>query len=374
LQVYHPLGVESTAINETHLNPHCTVCNSSANETYLVSCALCNSTFHTSCVGLGAVIPEDEFYCSDCQTCREEYSKTHPAHDDSQYVDQETREKIRKIRRGYDSISIADIVADIRGEDMANRPSNAQSARIGGRRELLELRVDALRESWPALGSGSVTYQDVLSQFPITESMRQNNPAAPTSSAGRENHSRESHDVERAWEKMEKAMLDLPKKTLKQTSRSFTMVRNPESIAHRRPPMRKSRPYGESVSAPHLNHQVPQPNGGFGKFSSTSHALSGSRDQRQKGPMHGVPLGASSRAPQMGASLLMRGVSFTIEKRECARFEDAKAEIQSLVKNGLSALPKDKRKLGIILSFLFSCISDSRHVVPEIIIFIFYQS
>lgn len=287
-------------------------------------------------------------------------------HDDSRYVDQETREKIRLIRRGNDSISIRDLVADIRGEEMPNPPSNTQSTGRGGRRSLInreqmEQGIQALRDNWTRLQSGSVTFTNVLRPYQITEGMRQNNPAATISSVGIESSSRESRDVQKAWEMMNKARLDLAKEEARQnrpqTYRSSTIVRYPEpTTAHRHPPMNKPRPYGEGVSAHHFNHEVSHPGRGFGLVRNDGvHAPSGSNDQpcRQKGIMHGEPLGLSSRVLQMGPSLLGRGASSAIEKRKHTKIEDVKAGIQSLVKHSLSALPKDKKKLG---RYIFSSV------------------
>ncbi|KAF3325224.1 PHD and RING finger domain-containing protein 1 [Carex littledalei] len=356
-QVYHPLGVESTEINETHLHSHCTLCHSASNEAYLVSCALCDSTFHTDCVGLGWDIPEAEFYCPDCHTCRIEYSKMQPNHDDSKYVDQETMEKIRMIRRGGNSISIHDLVADIRGQETVNRPLITQST--GGdngsltTRARMEQGIQALRNNWGRVQSGSLNISDVMTPY-RREGTSQNNSVATISGARRENSNKESRDIDKSWEMMEKARLDLAKKApqenRQQITRSSTTAGKSKATEHMHPPAKKPRPYGEGVSAYNSKHEMSYPNRGFAQFWKNDRTPGGSSYQpvKQAACMPSDPFNASTRDPQVGLGLLRKGATSTIEKKKFVRSEDVKAEIQSLVKHNLSAIHKDKKKLGSI--------------------------
>ncbi|KAK9278361.1 hypothetical protein L1049_027926 [Liquidambar formosana] len=65
-QVYHLFG--NTTIS--HSNPYeqvqCSVCHGMADESLLLLCDLCDSAAHTYCVGLGATVPEGDWFCHDC--------------------------------------------------------------------------------------------------------------------------------------------------------------------------------------------------------------------------------------------------------------------------------------------------------------------
>ncbi|XP_074278067.1 uncharacterized protein LOC141601665 isoform X2 [Silene latifolia] len=52
----------------------CSVCKGSKDECLLLLCDLCDSASHTYCVGLGATVPEDDWYCHDCDLLRAEQS------------------------------------------------------------------------------------------------------------------------------------------------------------------------------------------------------------------------------------------------------------------------------------------------------------
>ncbi|KAK9748170.1 hypothetical protein RND81_02G040900 [Saponaria officinalis] len=52
----------------------CSVCNGTKDESLLLLCDLCDSASHTYCVGLGATVPEDDWYCHDCDILRAEQS------------------------------------------------------------------------------------------------------------------------------------------------------------------------------------------------------------------------------------------------------------------------------------------------------------
>ncbi|KAL9239442.1 hypothetical protein vseg_013764 [Gypsophila vaccaria] len=50
----------------------CSVCNGTKDESLILLCDLCDSASHTYCVGLGATVPEDDWYCHDCDLLRAE--------------------------------------------------------------------------------------------------------------------------------------------------------------------------------------------------------------------------------------------------------------------------------------------------------------
>lgn len=146
-----------------------------------------------------------------------------------------------------------------------------------------------------------------------------------------------SCNIEKSWEMIEKARLYLaknaPQENRQQISPSLSTVGKSKPTGHIHPPLKKPRTDGEGASASHSNN---------------NNATGGSSYQpvRQTTIMHSAPIGVSSQVPQVGLGLVRRGSSSTTAKRELARSEDAKAEIQSLVKHNLSAMHKDKKKLG----------------------------
>lgn len=162
---------------------------------------------------------------------------------------------------------------------MANQPFS---------REQMEQGIQAHHENW-----GRVQYRR-------TEGTSQNNSVATISGAGGENNNKESRNIEKSQEMLEKARIYLakhaPQEDRQQISRCSTTVGKSKPREHIPPPMKKPRNDGEG-----------------------------------------------------------RRASSIIEKREVARSEDVKAEIQSLVKHSLSAMHKNKKKLGtyIFLQFIF---------------------
>ncbi|KAL5199551.1 hypothetical protein ABZP36_020754 [Zizania latifolia] len=75
-QVCNPSGhVNSTVNTDPYANTSCSVCNCSSDDNLLLLCELCDSAAHTYCVGLGTVIPEDDWFCTDCMTAKEEHSR-----------------------------------------------------------------------------------------------------------------------------------------------------------------------------------------------------------------------------------------------------------------------------------------------------------
>ncbi|XP_020090361.1 PHD and RING finger domain-containing protein C126.07c-like [Ananas comosus] len=177
-QVYHPLGNESTRLADPYANTSCSLCHSSSDEELLLLCDLCDSAAHTYCVGLGATVPEGDWYCPDCAVSRNEHSKNQ--FDDESY--NREKESTCQIRAYVPSISIFDIVADEDTSDSSSRytgrqiletqrydresPSKSTSqinkVEIGARtlqncRNLHE-RIRTLRENWNALREGSLEF------------------------------------------------------------------------------------------------------------------------------------------------------------------------------------------------------------------------
>lgn len=108
MQVYHPLGNESTAISDPYANVICSACHSSADEELLLLCDLCDSAAHSYCVGLGATVPEGDWYCSDCSVSRDEHLKSQS---DTDSYNQDSYKITNAVQVSEPLVSIFEIVA-----------------------------------------------------------------------------------------------------------------------------------------------------------------------------------------------------------------------------------------------------------------------
>ncbi|KAM0857532.1 hypothetical protein ACQ4PT_048417 [Festuca glaucescens] len=76
IQVWHPLGNESSVVGtDPSANSTCSVCICTNDEDLLLLCELCDVAAHTYCAGLGTTVPEDDWFCKDCATSKEEHSR-----------------------------------------------------------------------------------------------------------------------------------------------------------------------------------------------------------------------------------------------------------------------------------------------------------
>ncbi|WOL12109.1 hypothetical protein Cni_G20874 [Canna indica] len=108
-QVYHPLGNESTARSDPYAHVKCNICHGSQNEELLLLCDLCDLAAHTYCVGLGATVPEGDWYCPDCTILRDRHSKSES---DDDFLPQDSCKNVGGFQLPEQLISISDIVAD----------------------------------------------------------------------------------------------------------------------------------------------------------------------------------------------------------------------------------------------------------------------
>ncbi|CAI0443764.1 unnamed protein product [Linum tenue] len=60
----------------------CAVCHGTHEENLLLLCDLCDSASHTFCVGLGATVPDGDWFCHDCSVSRTEHDSIQPDNDD----------------------------------------------------------------------------------------------------------------------------------------------------------------------------------------------------------------------------------------------------------------------------------------------------
>ncbi|XP_050224328.2 uncharacterized protein LOC126674020 [Mercurialis annua] len=72
-QVYHLFGNTTRQHFDPYAQVQCNVCRTAADECLLLLCDLCDSAAHTYCVGLGATVPEGDWFCNDCAVSRTEH-------------------------------------------------------------------------------------------------------------------------------------------------------------------------------------------------------------------------------------------------------------------------------------------------------------
>ncbi|MBA0548097.1 hypothetical protein Golob_019216 [Gossypium lobatum] len=166
-------------------------------ESLLLLCDLCDSAAHTYCVGLGATVPDGDWFCHDCALSRSEHEKTD--------VDTETDNHM--IAANYnvqlpseEDVSIFDIVRDSNitpleghnasfsscsnhsppsiipgcessGADEVSRPSRntvgkstESGARTLRRCRNVQSRIQVLRENWRALQNRSLSFSSRMAE------------------------------------------------------------------------------------------------------------------------------------------------------------------------------------------------------------------
>ncbi|KAJ6854327.1 PHD and RING finger domain-containing protein-like [Iris pallida] len=195
-QVYRPHGNESVAPFDPYADVACSECHTSVDEELLLLCDLCDSASHTYCIGLGATVPEGDWYCRDCAILRTEHSKNQT--DSESSIDDSynrlravtasvpRRSNIEIVSHGFDSSrgSLAEPPPSQernggrpppRRNSISQRESRGpavpvgesissvqtiieQSARTLQRSRNVQSHIRVLRENWNALRSGSLAF------------------------------------------------------------------------------------------------------------------------------------------------------------------------------------------------------------------------
>ncbi|XP_019152628.1 PREDICTED: uncharacterized protein LOC109149358 isoform X2 [Ipomoea nil] len=186
-QVYNYFGNLTTGSFDPYSEVQCNVCHSSADDCLLLLCDLCDSASHTYCVGLGATVPEGDWFCSDCSLLRTEHAKTDTSADcDNQLKSAACHGQISSTG---EVVSIYEIVREpqtsyVEGLSLVNSDTSSVSPQVvTSKRETLSNDVDelassrtklsaktlwhcrgvndrirTLRENWDGLQSGSLYF------------------------------------------------------------------------------------------------------------------------------------------------------------------------------------------------------------------------
>ncbi|XVF11725.1 hypothetical protein REPUB_Repub08aG0052500 [Reevesia pubescens] len=194
-QVYYLFGNATSGPFDPYREVKCSVCHGIADENLLLLCDLCDSAAHTYCVGLGATVPDGDWFCHDCALSRSENDKTEVNNDtDDQMISGSSSFKIP----AETNVSVFDIVRESNiplfkgqnasvsllpnclppditqssGADEVSRPSERSRNTIGistesGARTLrlcrnVHSRIQALRKNWHALQSRSLSFSSSM--------------------------------------------------------------------------------------------------------------------------------------------------------------------------------------------------------------------
>nr|DAD31559.1 TPA_asm: hypothetical protein HUJ06_010410 [Nelumbo nucifera] len=467
-QVYHPLGNSMIGPSDPYAEVRCTECHSTADENLLLLCDLCDSAAHTYCVGLGVTVPEGDWYCHDCAVSRDDHSnsqtdidgcnqnfsksfgtkvaETHvsifdivresdtPEGDVSPSIVTQrgtcSASRVRETCIAQRDTSAASRVSDatvtqrdtsaasrVRDTSAASRVSDP-SARTLRRCRNVQVRIQALRENWSALRSGSVRFSsslldscgkrntknsngaiisDRLSLSRSSPSMSSQQITSMDSVSGDTFSSRGSYDIDRAWKMLDiaKSLQRAPKGTHNDHQDStypFTKRHSPKEAnnitstfsvpknkaftgtdlgnvkiekSYNCRTSEKEKPSKETIKE-RVKVNASQKHGGKIEQPCFSGGLTNSKDGTDGSAcpitlVNSAPgcSEVSCGRPEFGVSLLSK-VGTPIGRGELekelaegtTRKDDAKSEVQSLVKLNLKLLNRDK-KLGMVFDSFF---------------------
>ncbi|XP_057464293.1 uncharacterized protein LOC130754157 [Actinidia eriantha] len=256
-QVYHHFGNATVGPPDAYSEVRCTVCNSERDECLLLLCDLCDSAAHTYCVGLGATVPEGDWFCQDCTVSRADHENSEtdrdsdgrtsfgsfhegpPADGQASIIDIVREFRFREVRRPFTTVMqlpnhLSSPILPERttnlADSMTERPSGTNStiaptesnARTVRHCRYVHDRIRTLRENWNAFRSGSLSFSsssadstgntnqrlsggtiviDRSCQSHSTRCSSQHVAAQKGSSCD----TRSSYDVDKAWKMMDVA-------------------------------------------------------------------------------------------------------------------------------------------------------------------------
>ncbi|KAJ0105095.1 hypothetical protein Patl1_18966 [Pistacia atlantica] len=222
-QVYHHFGNATVGPFDPYAHVKCSVCQGTNDDSLLLLCDLCDLAAHTYCVGLGATVPDGDWFCHDCAILRAEHSNAEIDTDADNknlsifdVIHEDTDEM--RIWKPHLMASLALVVNSGAGINVANEvtlldrgtyQNNADQPPKLDVRTLhlsqdVQSQIQALRENWNALRNGSLSFASSLGQpHSSTSQGCQLLRARDGLSQGIEhNNYGSSHDIDKAWKKM----------------------------------------------------------------------------------------------------------------------------------------------------------------------------
>ncbi|XP_016450763.2 uncharacterized protein LOC107775533 [Nicotiana tabacum] len=248
-QVYHYLGNATTGPQDLYDKVQCNVCHSTADDSLLLLCDLCDAAYHTYCVGLGATVPEGDWFCADCSLLKAEQAHGEIKTDcDTQasFGDHDLAEPARHVsiceivRESYTPTASLDATDNSSRTD-TGKQSTSQSSSIGlgslrqngvsrhatkfnartlGHCRNVHDKIRTLREHWNGFRSGSLTFSsskmsnaNIAKQKPVRGSCSGERPLVSCSSQPMTSQSLDQNkldskgsiEVEKAWKMMNMA-------------------------------------------------------------------------------------------------------------------------------------------------------------------------
>ncbi|OIW18539.1 hypothetical protein TanjilG_13291 [Lupinus angustifolius] len=246
-QVYHLYGNMSTGPVVSNAQGECSICHGVTDESLLLLCDLCDTASHTYCVGLGYTVPEGDWFCPDCAISIETRAKQELDQQNVVLTDEPTvaafdiarelsshriiRSRESPVQQNLSSpfvIPLPDRIRRFKGKNPVSGPQHVQR------------NIQALRENWSALRSGSLRFRS----FQSSES-GSHEQASSSSSCGKSNKSHSTastslqkstvqggpsssmlnerglHDVDMAWKMLDRA------KTMQKTHQRTSSVDRP---------------------------------------------------------------------------------------------------------------------------------------------------
>ncbi|XP_071711717.1 uncharacterized protein [Rutidosis leptorrhynchoides] len=223
-QVHYYNGNATIGPPDPYSQITCTVCSHSSDEELLLLCDLCDSAAHSYCVGLGATVPEGDWFCKDCTISKDEHAKVET---DFASANNINNTDDNPIRFAQSDVSIHDIVRDssirIREPDpspsveesvsqsqpvtaQSNTQSNTRATvnrpndRALQRRANVHARIRVLRENWDGFRVGSINFAS-----------KKNSDCTGSSDKGSSGNG--SYDIDKAWKMMQIATRAIGKKS-----------------------------------------------------------------------------------------------------------------------------------------------------------------
>ncbi|KAL7153040.1 hypothetical protein ABFS83_04G138500 [Erythranthe nasuta] len=395
-QAYHYSGNAANGPSDPYSEVNCSVCHNTSHENLLLLCDLCDAASHTYCVGLGSTIPEGDWFCHDCKLLRD-YSTVETDTDSSIQISTDT---LNEPSSANEPVSACDIVRGCGASISQRFKKNASSypchlpststtrnldrpisaslkivtkiatqpnARTLQHCRDLHDRIRLLRENWNGFRNGNLHFSS-----PCEGKISSKNSEVECSSSGITKDIG-ARDIHKAWKMMDKA-----KSTRQGRQRSTTTsvrklgdIKNAEDLScrHLLPDSSQqngSKNVGSNVQGNHCNHstekdyykQAYSVSGKQKWISHSSEKLPGEKSVK------GLDLMSSSVVSEPVVSNVDRvkgvehissrsKVNNTKEKSELKKicvdrkeYDDAKSEIQSLVKLNLKFQTKEE-KLGV---------------------------
>nr|KYP56732.1 Bromodomain adjacent to zinc finger domain protein 1A [Cajanus cajan] len=231
-QVYHPHGNVATGPVGSYAETKCSTCHAETDEHLLLLCDLCDTASHTYCVGLGYTVPEGDWFCHDCAISREtntnvesNHQNVSPAAEPSVTIDisdivRETGSRVVKkqprasyLQQNLSSPSQQNLSSPLQQylSSPSVIPSSDRLSRFKGKSPVvgvhhMQCNIQSLRQNWNALRTGSLRFHGNSFQPGSTVSQNQDSSGPSNKTLTK----RDSKDVDKAWKMMDRAKRTQP--------------------------------------------------------------------------------------------------------------------------------------------------------------------